>query len=80
MSTKLAITYDSINKITIDPFDERKGSPFKKKYVAQWKYKCGICLGKCEQTVGNPSAEVEAITLAARCFLRYKHFSFNTAV
>jgi len=31
---------------------------------------CYLATGKCEQTVGNPSAEVEAITLAARCFLR----------
>ncbi|XP_023333312.1 factor VIII intron 22 protein isoform X2 [Eurytemora carolleeae] len=31
---------------------------------------CYLATGRCEQTVGNSSAEVEAITLAARCFLR----------
>jgi len=31
---------------------------------------CYLATGRCEQTVGNLSAEVEAITLAARCFLK----------
>ena len=37
----------------------------------QYAALCHLAVGRCEQTIGNSTGEVEAITQAARTFLRY---------